>query len=157
MLKIRFIVVDRTRSSFLKEGEAFYLKRLQRYAPVEWVEVRSTKIKKDRQGEEILKKEGLAIARRLKPKDYLIALDRSGRQYDSEELAAWLKRLSINIRGWLCFIIGGPVGLSREILDRADERLSLSSLTLTHEMSRLFLVEQVYRSFTIIKGQKYHK
>ena len=157
MLKLRFIVVDRTKSPFLKEGEAFYLDRIKRYAQVEWVEVKPMKIKKDRQGDEILKKEGLAIERRLNSRDHLVALDRTGRQYDSEELADRFKRLSASMSGCLCFVIGGPIGLSREILNRADEILSLSKLTLTHEMCRLFLLEQVYRCFTIMEGQKYHK
>ncbi|MFC1533752.1 23S rRNA (pseudouridine(1915)-N(3))-methyltransferase RlmH [Thermodesulfobacteriota bacterium] len=157
MLKIRFIVVDRTRSLFLKKGETFYLERLRRYAQIEWIEVRPASMKKGRPEEEVLKTEGRAIVRRLKANDYLVALDRSGRQLDSEELSLWMRKLSTSVRGYVCFVIGGPIGLSEEILDRADRILSLSRLTFTHEMSRLFLVEQVYRAFTIMEGQKYHK
>ena len=90
--KIRVIVVDRTRSPFLKQGESFYLDRLNNYARVEWVEVKPAAIKKGRPGEEVLNVEGEAIARRLNPRDYLVALDRAGHQYDSEELAAWLEK-----------------------------------------------------------------
>jgi 23S rRNA (pseudouridine1915-N3)-methyltransferase len=157
MLKIKFIVVDRTRSPFLREGEAFYLDRLKRYAQIEWIEVKPSKIKKGRPEQEILETEGRAIARRLNSRDYLIALDLSGKQYDSEGLASWLKGLYTSVRGQVCFVVGGPIGLSKEILDQADTILSLSRLTLTHEMSRLFLVEQLYRAFTIIEGHKYHK
>jgi 23S rRNA (pseudouridine1915-N3)-methyltransferase len=157
MLKIRFIVVDRTRSSFLKEGEAFFLTRLRRYAQIDWIEVKPQMIKKGRSVQEILKAEGRRISGKLKADDYLITLDRSGQQYNSEELAAWLKRLSTSKRGWVCFVIGGPMGLSKEISDRADKHLSLSRLTFTHEMCRLFLIEQVYRAFTIMEGQKYNK
>jgi len=157
MPKIRFIVVDRTRSPFLREGEAFYLDRLKRYAQIEWIEVKPSRIKKGRPEREILETEGRAIARRLNSADYLIALDLSGQQYDSEGLAAWLKGLYTRVRGRVCFVVGGPIGLSEEILDQADTILSLSRLTLTHEMSRLFLVEQLYRVFTIIEGLKYHK
>ena len=129
---------------------------VRRYARVEWVEVKPAKIIKGRSSEEILGLEGRTIARRLAPGDYLVPLDRGGHQFDSPELAAWLNTLSSR-GGWINFIIGGPLGLSREILEGAHEPLSLSRLTLTHEMSRLFLLEQLYRAFTILRGEKYHK
>ena len=157
MLKIRFIVIERTKSPFLREGEAFYLERLGHYARIEWVEVKPAKIKKGGSEDEVLQKEAQAILKRLEPRDYLVSLDRSGKEYDSEKLAAWLKKLSTDPKDRVCFVIGGPIGLSREILDRADRILSLSRLTFTHEMCRLFLVEQVYRAFTIMEGQSYHR
>ena len=157
MLKIRFIVVDRTRASFLKEGESFYLERLRKYARVEWIEVKPVKIEKGRPTEDVLTLEELGIAKRLKPHDYLVSLDRTGHQYDSQDLSAWLNKLSTDTRGWVCFTIGGPLGLSKKLLTRSHKVLSLSRLTLTHEMSRLFLLEQLYRAFTILQGQKYHK
>ena len=157
MLKIRFIVVDRTKSPFLKEGESFYLERLRKYARVEWIEVKPAKIKKGIPTEDILIAEGESIVKRFAPDDYLVTLDRSGHQYDSEELAMWLNDLSTSVRGWVCFIIGGPLGLSNESLGQAHKILSLSKLTLTHEMTRIFIIEQVYRAFTILKGEKYHK
>ena len=157
MKKIKFIVVDRTRSSFLKRGELFFLDRLKNYSKMEWHEVKPVRIIKGVNQEEIKKKEGLAIGIKLSVDDYVVALDRKGQQFDSEELADWLAKVTSITRGSICFIIGGPLGLSKEILDRADKILSLSKLTFTHEMCRLFLIEQVYRSFTIIRGEKYHK
>jgi 23S rRNA (pseudouridine1915-N3)-methyltransferase len=157
MLKLKFIMVDKTRAPFLKEGEAFYLDRLKRYARTEWVEVKPVRIIKGFQDEEVKRTEGRAILQKAAAGDYLIALDRSGRQYDSEGIAALFRRLSINVRGPVCFTIGGPVGLSNEVLEKADSILSLSRMTLTHEMSRIILLEQVYRAFTIIHGEKYHK
>ena len=157
MLKIRIIVVDRTRSSFVHEGESLYLKRLRRYVQAEWVEVKPAKITKGRSEEEILLSEGQAIGRKIEPRDYRVALDRSGYQYDSEGLASWLEAMSTTVNGWVSFLIGGPLGLSRQILQQADKVLSLSRLTLTHEMSRLILLEQLYRAFTIMKGEQYHK
>lgn len=157
MLKIRFIVIDRTRSSFLKEGETFYLNRLKKYVPIEWIEVRPVGIKKGRSEVEILRTEARAITKRLGARDYLVALDRRGQQYDSEALAQWLNRLSTRVNGWICFVIGGPLGLSKKILERSNLVLSLSQLTLTHEMCRLFIIEQTYRAFTILEGHKYHK
>lgn len=157
MLRIKLIVVDRTRLSFLQEGEAFYLQRIRRYAPLEWIEVRPARMTKGRAGGEILQQEGQEILRRLGPQDHPVALDRSGRAYDSEELAAWLGRLSQGGVEWLSFVIGGPLGLSEEVLKHSREVLSLSRLTLTHEMSRLLFLEQLYRAFTILRGEKYHK
>ncbi len=156
-LKLRVIVVDRTRSPFLKEGELFYIDRLNKYTRVEWIEVKPAMIKKGRPADEVLTAEGQAIARRLMPRDYLVALDRSGHQYDSVGLADWLDKLSMDHSGWISFVIGGPLGLSKDLLKRAPQVLSLSRLTLTHEMCRLLFLEQIYRAFTIMKGEKYHK
>jgi 23S rRNA (pseudouridine1915-N3)-methyltransferase len=157
MIKIRILVVDRTRSPFLAEGEAFYLKRLKTYAQVEWIEVKPVKMTKGRPQEEILRLEGQALIRKKGPKDYLVALDRTGRQYGSEEFAGRLEKVALNANGGVAFMIGGPLGLSGEALAEADEILSLSKFTLTHEMSRVLLLEQIYRAFTILKGEKYHK
>jgi 23S rRNA (pseudouridine1915-N3)-methyltransferase len=157
MIKIRILVVDRTRSPFLAEGEVFYLKRLQNYAQVEWIEVKPVKMTKGRPEEEILRLEGQALIRKKGPKDYLVALDRTGRQYGSEEFAERLEKVALNAAGGVTFMIGGPLGLSREAMAKADEILSLSMFTLTHEMSRVLLLEQIYRAFTILKGEKYHK
>jgi 23S rRNA (pseudouridine1915-N3)-methyltransferase len=157
MIKIRIIVVDRTRSPFLAEGAAFYFKRLQNYAQVEWIEVKPVKMTKGRSEEEILNLEGQALIRKRAPKDYLVVLDRSGRQYASEEFSSRLEKVALNAGGGITFMIGGPLGLSKDVLAEADEILSLSKFTLTHEMSRVFLLEQIYRAFTILKGEKYHK
>jgi 23S rRNA (pseudouridine1915-N3)-methyltransferase len=156
MLTIKIIVVDRTRSSFLKKGEAFYLKRIQKYARTQWVEVKPVKIKKSTPADVILTAEGASIIKKIHPRDYAIALDRSGQAYNSKKLAARIERLSHD-HSRLAFVIGGPLGLSKNILDKANEILSLSRLTLTHEMSRLILLEQIYRAFTIIHNEKYHK
>ncbi len=156
MLKIKFIVIDRTRSSFLKEGESFYLDRLKRYAHTQWVEVKPAKIKRGRTTKEILTEEGTSILKKIAARDYMIALDRTGKGCDSEGLAGRIERLSFN-HARLTFVIGGTLGLSQKILDRANEVFSLSRLTLTHEMARLFLIEQLYRAFTIINNEKYHK
>ena len=157
MPRIRIIVVDRTRESFLKEGESFYLKRLQRYAQVEWLEVKPAGIWKGRPTREVLNAEGEAILRRVGARDHLVCLDRLGESCDSEGLAHWLGEFSAQVQSWVSFVIGGPLGLSRTVLDRGDKVLSLSRLTMTHEMSRILLLEQLYRAFTIIRGEKYHK
>jgi 23S rRNA (pseudouridine1915-N3)-methyltransferase len=156
MFKIKIIVVDRTRSSFIKKGESFYLDRLKHYARIEWVETRPAQIKKGRQNDEILDLEMRAILKNLKQRDYVIALDRSGKSYSSKGLSTHIQQLFLSHHR-ICFIIGGPLGLSSTCLKKAHEIFSLSQLTFTHEMSRLLLIEQLYRAFTIIKGEQYHK
>ena len=156
MPKIRIIVVGNTKASFLKEGESLYLKRLRGYTPIEWIEVKPEKITKGTSKEKVLASEGLSILKKFHTRDHIIVLDISGKTYSSEALSNRIERLS-----WkgnpLCFVIGGPLGISKEILRKANETLSLSKLTLTHEMSRILLLEQLYRAFTIMKGEKYHK
>lgn len=157
MLKLNFIVVDRTRSSFIKEGEQEYLKRLKRFVSFKWTEVKPVKMTKSTSDEEVIRKEGNNILAKTGPGDYLIALDPKGKQYTSNKFATWLKKLATESRGQVCFIIGGPLGLSGDVIKRADHIMSLSEMTLTHEMARLILTEQIYRAFTIIEGHKYHK
>jgi 23S rRNA (pseudouridine1915-N3)-methyltransferase len=156
MVRIRFIVVDRTRSPFLKEGEEFYLNRLRRYAHTEWIEVKPVTISPKIPIQGILDKEGVSITRKLTPGDYVVALDRKGKQHTSKELASHIGQ-TWNQNRRVALVIGGPLGLSENILNSAHERVSLSRLTLTHEMVRLVLLEQLYRAFTIIHGEKYHK
>ena len=130
--------------------------RIRKYASLEWIEVKPAAIRKGRPLRNILDEEAAAIRKRLLSHDYIVALDRSGKTFSSEGLATWIDHLSVS-QNRLTFVIGGPLGLAEQILSRAHERLSLSSLTFTHEMSRLFLLEQIYRAFTIINHEKYHK
>lgn len=157
MLRIKLIVVDRTRQQFLREGEEFYIQRIRRYAGMEWNEVKPAKIKKSRTEEEILGEEAENILKKIGPRDYTVAMDRSARSRTSEEMALWLEGLQQKGVECIAFLIGGPLGLSKNVLNSAHEGFSLSRLTLTHEMSRLVLLEQIYRSFTILRGEKYHK
>jgi 23S rRNA (pseudouridine1915-N3)-methyltransferase len=157
MISLNFIMVDRTRASYIKEGEEDYLRRIRRFTTYKRTEVKPVKISGGISDEEVIHREGLNILEKIEHGDYLIALDKGGRQYSSEGLASLLRRLSVENRGQICFIIGGPLGLSQEIIKKAHQTLSLSEMTLTHEMVRLVLAEQVYRAFTIIKGHKYHK
>ncbi|NLD38753.1 MAG: 23S rRNA (pseudouridine(1915)-N(3))-methyltransferase RlmH [Desulfatiglans sp.] len=157
MIRFNFIMVDRTRASYIREGEEEYLKRLKRFVSYKWTEVRPVKITRGISDEEVIRKEGDHIIEKIEHGDYLIALDKGGKQYSSEGFASLIKKLSDENRGQVCFIIGGPLGLSEDVKKRADQTLSLSELTLTHEMVRLILTEQIYRAFTILERHKYHK
>ena len=156
MAKIKMIVVGRTKEDFLRKGEAFYLERLRHYITAEWVVVKPSKIRKGSRESDIIAEEGRSIEAVVTKGDHVIALDPSGKMYDSPGLAEKIdKLLSSSYR--LAFITGGPLGLSREAISSAHEVLSLSPLTFTHEMARLVLLEQLYRAFTILRGEKYHK
>jgi 23S rRNA (pseudouridine1915-N3)-methyltransferase len=112
---------------------------------------------KGRPPEEAMREEGQALLKRVREQDFLVPLDRSGTEYDSLELADWLGRLAERSSGTVCFLVGGALGHSREVLKASGKVLSLSRLTLTHEMTRLVLLEQLYRACTILEGESYHK
>jgi 23S rRNA (pseudouridine1915-N3)-methyltransferase len=156
LFRFDIYVVGRTRAPFLLEGEKLYLGRLKQYARVEWVEVKPALATKGLTNSQILTAEGESLLVRLPDKGCVLALDRQGKMYDSEGLADRIQALASH-HGRITFVIGGHTGLSDDVFSRASERISLSLLTFTHEMSRLVLLEQLYRSMTILRGQKYHK
>lgn len=155
-MRLELLFLGKTRESYLAEGISDYSKRLQRYIPVE---IRTLKEKKTGKGES----EKATIQLNSKTLlngvqgSFLVCLDRTGRQFDSLELADQLGRWEIQGQRKITFAIGGHLGLSPAILKRADLVLSLSMLTFTHEMTRLLLLEQLYRACTIRAGEKYHK
>jgi 23S rRNA (pseudouridine1915-N3)-methyltransferase len=156
LFRFGIYIVGRTRAPFLLEGEAFYLSRLGQYARIQWVEVKPAAAKKGLTDAQIVVAEGTSLLARLPAKDYVMALDRTGNAYDSEGLADHIQTLAVQ-HGRIAFVIGGHAGLSDHVLSRANEKISLSRLTFTHEMSRLILLEQLYRAMTILRGEKYHK
>lgn len=132
-----------------------FLKRLGRYTDVQLVEVKDV-VGKGMPDEAAMQKEGLALLKATVGVNRRIALTSTGRQLDSLELAEFVRN-QIGVYGRVAFLIGGPVGLSVEVLQNCQETLSLSRLTFTHEIARLLLLEQLYRAGTIIAGENYHK
>ena len=137
-----------------------YLKRLGRFGKYEEIEVPDLP---DGGGgsqaleEQVKAKEGEAILARIKPGDHVICLTIPGRQTDSPQLAKHLQDLRTGGAGRVVFVIGGSLGLGRNVLERADEEMSMSRMTFPHQLARVMLLEQVYRAFQISKGTKYHK
>lgn len=130
-----------------------YAKRIQRFSPLDIDEV------KDGRGldpEQARVAEGERILRRLRDSAYVVALDGGGRTRSSEDLAAWLDARSRDRTRGLTFVVGGPFGLSDAVLARCRERLSLSAMTLPHELARTVLLEQLYRAWTILRRLPYH-
>lgn len=106
---------------------------------------------------EVLEREGKRIEAKLTEKEYVIVLDREGRTYPSEGFSRLLDQISQQSIRQITFIIGGPLGISEHVKARSNERLSLSKMTFTHEMAALFLLEQIFRACTILRGPQYHK
>jgi 23S rRNA (pseudouridine1915-N3)-methyltransferase len=144
----------------LKQGIDEYLKRLTSYAKVEVIEVADEKAPEELsrlEMEQVKQKEGERILAKLSQDTYVIALAINGKMQSSEELADSLDKLATYGRSKLSFVIGGSLGLSDEVLQRADEQLSFSKMTFPHQLMRLILVEQIYRAFRINRGEPYHK
>lgn len=155
-MKIRLIYIGKTGRSFLTEGEEHYLDRVKKYIPFEVVELPDVKNAKKRSEEEIKRLEGDMILSKIKANDLVVLLDENGKEYTSIQLANYLQRQFNTGRQVLNFVIGGPYGFSEAIYKRADDKLSLSKLTFSHQMIRMFFLEQIYRSLTILKGEPYH-
>jgi 23S rRNA (pseudouridine1915-N3)-methyltransferase len=155
MLQITILMVGKTREAFIREGLAFYQKRLQPLVNLTLVYVKEEKETGRLTAEALKAREGQRLQAKIPPRAHTIALTPQGREYTSEEFAAWLTQKELAARP-LAFLIGGHWGLSEEILAAAAEPLALSRLTLTHEMSRLVLLEQLYRALTIQAGHPYH-
>jgi 23S rRNA (pseudouridine1915-N3)-methyltransferase len=155
-MKIRIIIVGKTKIDYLREGENDYLGRLRRDCQIEFREIKEELIKDDDE-RKIKEIEGERIIERL-DKDYFnIALDKEGKIFDSEGFARLIEEKKDYAGAKICFIIGGPLGLSKKVLERVNLVLSFSRMTFTHELIRLMLLEQIYRAFEILRGSKYHK
>jgi len=149
------VAVGRLRG-WAAEGCEDYLMRLRRYFPVEVVEVSEEDMNR-RPAKAVLAVEGERLLKRLPAGARVIALDRErGKPLSSEELARKLSSLGVSGRSHVVFVLGGPLGLSPEVLGRADERLSFGPITLPHALARVVLLEQLYRAVKIERGEKYH-
>lgn len=156
-MRFRILTVGENKVSYLVEGETDYLKRLKHYCRIEIVSVRGEKIKENRSSDEILHLEAEKLLKQIPEKSIVVALDKHGEMLSSEDLAQKVKEWQNRSFQCAVFIIGGPLGLSEYLLNRVDIVISLSPMTFTHEMVHLILLEQLYRCFTILRGQKYHK
>ncbi|MDO4819149.1 MAG: 23S rRNA (pseudouridine(1915)-N(3))-methyltransferase RlmH [Prevotella sp.] len=137
-MKTLLLMVDKTENGICKMGLEDYAERLTHYLPFEYREIRD---------EQILKI--------IQPSDTVVLLDERGEERRSMDFAVWLQK-KMNTARRLVFVIGGPFGFTKAVYDRADEMVSLSRMTFSHQMVRMIFTEQLYRACTIIKGEKYH-
>lgn len=156
-MKIKIIALGKIKEKFLKDGIDEFLKRLSPYASVEIVELNPIEIKDENLTSKILDEEGENILSHIKDDSFVITLEIKGKQLSSEELAQKINDITVSGVSELVFIIGSSCGLSPKVSARADFKLSMSKMTFLHQFARLILVEQIYRAFKILKGEKYHK
>lgn len=153
---IELIVVGRTIEKYLETGINEYLKRLQHYTRLQITVIPELKNAKNMRQNQIKDNEGELILARVTTADRLVLLDDKGKQPDSPEMAQWLQNTINRGTRKLIFVVGGAYGFNEAVYARADEKLSLSSLTFSHQMVRLIFLEQLYRSFTILNNEPYH-
>ena len=153
-MRVRLIWVGKTRDARLRALADEYLKRLARFTRCEVVELRESAARKPLEG---IEDESRRIISALRPEALTILLEVEGRQWSSQEVAAQVEQWQTGGTRDVAFVIGGPHGVSKEVGQRASLRWSLSRLTLTHEMARVILLEQLYRAYTIIHGLPYQK
>ncbi len=159
-MNIKLICVGKIKEAFYRDAIAEYSKRLSRYCKLQIIEVADEKTPDHclpAEEEQIKAKEGARICSHLRDNDYVIALAIKGKSYDSVGLAEHMEQLALSGKSSLCFIIGGSLGLHEDVLTRANEHISFSAMTFPHQLMRVILLEQLYRSCRIRNHEPYHK
>lgn len=155
-MRLRLLAVGTRMPGWVEEGCAEYTKRLSGDMTLELVEITAGKRSKGADLARLKEQEGEALLAALKPQERVIALDVLGRTLSTEDMAATLRDWQVDGRP-AALLIGGPEGLSRAVLERADEKWSLSRLTLPHPLVRIVIAEQIYRAWSLLKGHPYHR
>ncbi len=159
-VNILIVTVGKLKEKYIKQGIDEFLKRMTGYAKLEIVEVADEKAPEElsfAEMEQVKQKEGERILSKISQDTYVIALAINGKMKSSEELADDLDKLATYGKSKIAFVIGGSLGLSDEVLKRSNDTLSFSKMTFPHQLMRLILVEQIYRTFRINRGEPYHK
>lgn len=159
-MRITILSVGKIKEDYFRKAIAEYTKRLSTYCNLEQIEIADEKAPENLSAKEeaiVKHKEGERILSKLDPSSYLIVLDIKGKQLSSEALAEKIETLGVYGTSHLSFVIGGSLGLSDAIIKKADMRLSFSKMTFPHQLFKVILLEQIYRSFRIMKGEPYHK
>lgn len=157
MFQIKITAIGKTLAAWWQSAEGEYLKRLSHYVKIKQVFLKEEKITDTKNLTQIQEIEAQRIEDSFNSSEYRVALVKDGHQLSSEELAQWLEKNANQGISRINFIIGGPLGLPESFIKKCDYQLSLSKMTFTHEMSRVILMEQLYRAFSILKNENYHK
>lgn len=155
-MKTEFWLTGKTAFPYLEKGMQLYEKRLGRYLPFQSVVLPEAKNAKKLPPEKLKIKEGEIVLKKLSDDDILVLLDEKGKQYSSVEFANYMERKFNLGKKRLIFLVGGAWGFSDDIYLRANEKISLSKMTFSHQMIRLFFMEQIFRAMTIIRNEPYH-
>lgn len=156
MMKVEFWVVGKTQFSYLKEGMEIYEKRLRKYVPFQMVILPDIKNAKNLTPDQLKEKEGKSILDKVEKNDLLILLDEKGKTFTSEKFAEWLNQKFQHSAKKIIFLVGGAYGFSNPVYGRAQQKIALSAMTFSHQMVRLFFIEQFYRGMTILNNEPYH-
>ena len=159
-MEIRILSVGKIKEKYLNAGTAEYAKRLSRYCKLTFCQVADEKTPdraSDALNEQIKDTEGQRLLKHIREQDYVIALAIDGNMVDSVELSRKIGQLGVEGRSSIAFVIGGSLGLSDAVLQRADYRLSFSRMTFPHQLMQMILLEQIYRGFRILNNEPYHK
>ena len=156
-MKIKIIALGKIKEKFLKDGIDEFLKRLTPYCNIEIIELLPVEIKDANLTEKALKEESVKILSHIKKDSYVVTLEIPGKQLTSEEFSSKIKEITNFGTTELIFVIGSSCGLSKEVSNRADFKLSFSKMTFLHQFARLILLEQIYRAFKILNNETYHK
>lgn len=154
-MKVELWAIGKTNDKYLQEGVEIFEKRLKNYLPFGLVVLPDVKVKTV-DSQSVKKEEGKIVLSKLAPDDWLVLLDEQGQQFTSMELSRWLERRLGDSRRKMVFLIGGAFGFSPDVYARSNESLALSKLTFSHQMVRLFCLEQIYRAMTILRNEPYH-
>ena len=155
-MKITLLVIGKTNFAYLREGISLYVERLQHYIPFEYKEIADVRNAKNLSQEQLKIQEGELILQHVGSNDELWLLDENGRQFSSVAFADYLEKRLLHSSKSLVIVIGGAFGFSEKVYQQAGGKLSLSPMTFSHQLVRLIAAEQLYRAFTIIKGEPYH-
>jgi 23S rRNA (pseudouridine1915-N3)-methyltransferase len=155
-MKITLLTVGKTDKDWVKQGIDIYVSRLKHYIPFAINEIPELKNVSSLSKEQIKSREGELILKNVKPADDVILMDEHGKEFRSIEFADWVERKMHTVNKRLVFIIGGPYGFAPKVYEAAQEKISLSKMTFSHQMIRLIFVEQLYRAMTILNNNPYH-
>ena len=155
-MKIVLLTIGKTSEKYLIEGIAQYQNRLKHYIQFEMIEILNIKNAKNFSNAELIKKEGELILKQLQRSDHLVILDDKGKDFTSPKFSEKLQNWMLSGKKRLVFVVGGAYGFSEQVYSRGNEKISLSKMTFSHQMVRLFFVEQIYRGYTILNNEPYH-
>ena len=159
MLSINIICVGKIKENYLKDAISEYSKRLSKYCNLNIIELPDEKLPNQlsqKNIDEVKNTEGNKILAHIKKDSYTICLDLKGKQFSSEEFSAKIDSIALNFNSSINFIIGGSLGLSKDVLEKANEKICFSKMTFPHQLIRVFLLEQLFRAFKISNNETYH-
>lgn len=155
-MKVCFLVLGKTTEAYLREGIAIFEKRVKNYLTFELKLIAELKNTASLSFEQQKNQEGKLILASVEPTDWVVLLDEAGQEMSSANFSKFIQQSMLQSRKSMIFVIGGPYGFSKEVYQRANEKISLSKMTFSHQMVRLIFLEQLYRAMTILKNEPYH-